>query len=320
MPANLDDPSRWKEDIARSVDFYNEWFLKSAPVAFREARATTSVTVETGLEATADLRDLSPEALQLRPGIVATLRMCTAPPLAIERLIGLAGVPPAMIRRMEKRAELPPRMPADELERNLAAVSDVLRRLLDRDLFTWLDRESAPDDRERERAIAVVADRLTGSIVNPLLRLGQEQRQLDALRAWLVARGYRDAAGEDAFAFDAMEAGTFRFRANVPPAAQANDRDINVPMDAVVMPHGAERRDYPVLIEAKSAGDFTNVNKRRKEEAAKFGQLRLAYGRRIALVLFLGGYFDSGYLGYEAAEGIDWVWEHRPGDLAEVGL
>ena len=197
--------------------------------------------------------------------------------------------------------------------------SAVLRRLLDRDLFTWLDRESAPDSRERERAIAVVADRLTGSIVNPLLRLGQEQRQLDALRAWLVARGYRDAAGGDDFAFDAMKPGTFRFRANV-PAAQANDRDGNVPMDAVVMPHGAGRRDYPVLIEAKSAGDFTNVNKRRKEEAAKFGQLRLAYGRRITLVLFLGGYFDSGYLGYEAAEGIDWVWEHRPGDLAEVGL
>ena len=319
MPANLDDPGRWKEDIARSVDFYNEWFLSSAPTAFREARASTSATVETALAATSDLRQLTPGALQLRPGIIAALRMCTAPPLAIERLIGLAGVPPAMIRRMEKRAELPPRMTVEEAERNLAAAAEVLRRLLDRDLFTWLDRESAPGERERERAIAVVADRLAGSIANPLLRLGQEQRQLDALRAWLTARGYRDAADEADFNFDSMKPGSFRFRANV-PAAQPNDRDVNVPMDAVVMPHGAGPRDYPVLIEAKSAGDFTNVNKRRKEEAAKFGQLRLAYGRKIALVLFLGGYFDSGYLGYEAAEGIDWVWEHRPGDLAEVGL
>jgi len=33
-------------------------------------------------------------------------------------------------------------------------------------------------------------------------------------------------------------------------------------------------------------------------------------------ILFLCGYFDSGYLGYEAAEGIDWVWEHRTNDLA----
>ena len=46
MPANLDDPSRRKEDIARSVDFYNEWFLSSAPAAFREARASTSASVE----------------------------------------------------------------------------------------------------------------------------------------------------------------------------------------------------------------------------------------------------------------------------------
>ena len=28
------------------------------------------------------------------------------------------------------------------------------------------------------------------------------------------------------------------------------------------------------------------------------------------------GYFDAAYLGYEAAEGIDWIWEHRIEDLA----
>ena len=45
------------------------------------------------------------------------------------------------------------------------------------------------------------------------------------------------------------------------------------------------------------------------------------YGRAGALhILFLCGYFDSGYLGYEAAEGIDWVWEHRIKELAEFGL
>ena len=69
-----------------------------------------------------------------------------------------------------------------------------------------------------------------------------------------------------------------------------------------------------------SAGDFTNVNKRRKEEAAKAGQLRRRLGPRARFVLFLGGYFDSGYLGYEAAEGIDWVWEHRIDDFGEFGL
>ena len=34
----------------------------------------------------------------------------------------------------------------------------------------------------------------------------------------------------------------------------------------------------------------------------------------------VGGYFDSGYLGYEAAEGIDWVWEHRIDDFEDFGL
>lgn len=78
--------------------------------------------------------------------------------------------------------------------------------------------------------------------------------------------------------------------------------------------------NFPLLIEAKSAGDFTNTNKRRKEEAVKTSQLRRTYGPSIRFILFLCGYFDSGYLGYEAAEGIDWVWEHRIDDLKKFGL
>ena len=78
--------------------------------------------------------------------------------------------------------------------------------------------------------------------------------------------------------------------------------------------------ELPLLVEAKSAGDYTNTNKRRKEEAIKVAQLTSTYGSTIRFILFLCGYFDSGYLGYEAAEGIDWVWEHRMADLAEFGL
>ncbi len=76
----------------------------------------------------------------------------------------------------------------------------------------------------------------------------------------------------------------------------------------------------PLLIEAKSAGDYANTNKRRKEEATKFRQLTSTYGDDVRFVLFLCGYFDAGYLGYEAAEGIDWVWEHRMDDLAKFGI
>ena len=49
-------------------------------------------------------------------------------------------------------------------------------------------------------------------------------------------------------------------------------------------------------------------------------QLKANYGDNVKLVLFLCGYFDSGYLGYEAAEGIDWIWEHRIEDLNGLGI
>ena len=86
------------------------------------------------------------------------------------------------------------------------------------------------------------------------------------------------------------------------------------------MPFSAKTGDMPILMEAKSAGDFTNVNKRRKEEAVKMQQLRNTYGQEITYLLFLCGYFDSGYLGYEAAEGIDWIWEHRIKDMEQLGI
>ena len=74
------------------------------------------------------------------------------------------------------------------------------------------------------------------------------------------------------------------------------------------------------LIEAKSAGDFTNVNKRRKEEAKKMAQLKARFGDQVEVILFLCGYFNVGYLGYEAADGMDWLWEHRISDRDQLGL
>ena len=117
-----------------------------------------------------------------------------------------------------------------------------------------------------------------------------------------------------------MEAGTFAFRLNVPVSLEGGQTRINIPVDIAIMPKKRTKNGLPVLVECKSAGDFTNTNKRRKEEAIKIAQLRANYGRAICFILFLCGYFDSGYLGYEAAEGLDWVWEHRIEDLAKFGL
>lgn len=38
MAVNWDKPDRWKQDIAQSVDMYNDWFLRFAPKAYRKAR------------------------------------------------------------------------------------------------------------------------------------------------------------------------------------------------------------------------------------------------------------------------------------------
>jgi hypothetical protein len=41
----------------------------------------------------------------------------------------------------------------------------------------------------------------------------------------------------------------------------------------------------------------------------------MTYGESVTYALLLGGAFDAGYLGTQAAEGIDWVWQHRLHDL-----
>ena len=117
-----------------------------------------------------------------------------------------------------------------------------------------------------------------------------------------------------------MAPGTFAFRVNVPVKLEGGNKEINIPIDAAIMRRSSSPRDLPLLIEAKSAGDYTNVNKRRKEEAMKMSLLQRNFKNQVHFILFLCGYFDSGYLGYEAAEGIDWIWEHRIDDLAALNL
>ncbi len=81
MGVNADKPERWKEDIVRSVDFYNDWFLCFAPKAYRETREKTTVQVEAALKWTRNLRDISPKLLRDHPEVLQMLRMATAPPI-----------------------------------------------------------------------------------------------------------------------------------------------------------------------------------------------------------------------------------------------
>ncbi len=316
LRANADKPHLWKADIAASVDRFNQWFMDFAPQAFLSTRVSTTERVRSALIATRDLRSLDSGILQNYPGALSTLRMCTAPPLAVDRLAGLARASKSLVGSMEK-GRLAGRMKPDILDENLTSICQTLERLLDRDIFPWLKTETEPTSHERDRASTIVADRLCSAVANPIVRNAQEQRQLALIDDWLKQRGYekkRHTAGKP---LPEMQAGTYCFRMIV---VAGKTFKVSLPIDVVIQPKRLRRDRLPVLIEAKSAGDFTNTNKRRKEEAAKVHQLQATFGKGVCFALFLCGYFGSDYLGYEAAEGIDWVWEHRINDLAKLGL
>ncbi|MCB9139168.1 MAG: XamI family restriction endonuclease [Caldilineaceae bacterium] len=320
MPVNSNKPERWKADVAQSVDFYNEWFMSFAPDTYRNTRLRTTEQVLEAFKLTENLTNIGPKVLKAHPSIVEILRMSTAPPIARDRLIGLSGVSSTVIRNMELNNRLPPSLDDADIDAALEKIGYVISRLLDRDIFTWSNKDKDASQDIVYRAATVIADRLCGAIANPIIRNAQEQRQLATIERWLNERGYNLLEASDRVAFDSIPAGSFTFRLNIPIQQKGRDQQVNIPIDAVVMPKNAQAGEKPLLIEAKSAGDFTNTNKRRKEEAVKVSQLRHTYGQDVHFVLFLCGYFDSGYLGYEAAEGIDWVWEHRLEDLAEFGL
>lgn len=319
MGVNLDKPQRWKEDVARSVDMYNDWFMKFAPNAFRETRIQTTQGVEMSLRSTENLMNIKPALIREHPEVLPTLRMSTCPPLAVDRLIGLSGVAPNLVKSIEKTKKLPRRMAAAAIASDLAKIAAIIEKMADPDIFVWLGRTSPATEAEIHRAATIVADRLCGAVANPIIKNAQERRQLASIQEWLKVRGYKYLPPGEGTRFDNMPQGSFSFRLNVPVKLETG-KPVNIPIDAVIMPKQAKPGQLPLFFEAKSAGDFTNPNKRRKEEAKKVAQLRATFGQQLKFILFLCGYFDRGYLGYEASDDIDWVWEHRIDDMKAFGL
>jgi hypothetical protein len=210
------------------------------------------------------------------------------------------------------------RMSNQVLTPHLTGMVKVIRRLLDPDIFVWIPRKREPTAKERHRASTIVADRLTGAVANPIIKNAQEKRQLKVIEAYLIKKGYKKEPHPPGAPLTTMVPGTFTFHY---PVVTGNEmHKVNVSVDAMVQPRVPRPNGFPILVEAKSAGDFTNTNKRRKEEAKKISQFKATYGNDICYVLFLCGYFDGGYLGYEAQDGIDWIWEHRIEDFDQLGI
>ncbi len=315
---NRNNPDKWKEDIKESVDFYNKWFLNFAPKTYKKTRLLTTEKVKEALAITNNLSKLTSKIILGNPEILTTLRMSTCPPIARDRLIGLAYASPNLVKKLEQ-GELPKRMKEEKMMNELGQICKVIHRLLDKDIFTWLSSKGKVNQQDVNRAATIIADRLCGSMADPIIRNEQERRQLRSIEKWLKRKKYKKLDSKNLKDFRDMPNGTFIFHYNVPIDLNS-EKKVNIAVDVLVSPFKTKKSNIPILIEAKSAGDFTNVNKRRKEEAVKMLQLKKTYGNKIVFNLFLCGYFDSGYLGYEAAEGIDWVWEHRIDDLAKMGI
>ena len=98
-------------DTRASVDQFNQWFMKFAPKAYRDTRKKTIESVEQGLTLTKDLTTITPDVIKANPGILPTLRMSTCPPLARDRLIGLADSTKNFVGCLEE-GKLPPPLAA----------------------------------------------------------------------------------------------------------------------------------------------------------------------------------------------------------------
>ncbi len=299
-------PADWQRDINQSVEDYNEWYLAKSPGMFAEARARAVVDVEETMRATDDFSAFDADSLIARPGMLGVARMCVSPSMARDRFVSFSGANKNLVTRMERGGALPVRVRM--LRVQLEVMCNFLRPLLDPDLFCWLGENRAPAAYERERALLVVGERLANALYLPVLRNAQEARQKELLRAYLEGEGFE----ESVLPPFKMAPGAFGFGRNVPVVRADGERQ-NLPVDCVVSPLDPE---LPMAcVELKSAGDYTNVNKRRKEEADKHQALKRTYEDKAVFVLQLFGYFNRPYLGFEASAGIDWAWDHRLGDL-----
>ena len=299
----------WKSDVQKSVLYYNDWFLNFAPETYINARKDAIDKVENAFQKTECFNSLSIDMLKNAPESITILRLATTPPLARDRLVGLADISKNLIEKMEE-GRFPPKMKPKEIDDSLGRIIEIISRLLDVDIMPWLERKSYPHEIDRLLATQVIGDRVCGSLSDPIIRNEQERRQLANISSYLDSRGYTFVESKDI---------RYSYHLNV-PAMKRDHSSVNMPIDVVIKRMDAKAGELPVLIECKSAGDFTNTNKRRKEEATKVEQLKMKYGSKVEFVLFLCGYFDSGYLGFEASEGIDWIWEHRVEDFKKLGI
>jgi hypothetical protein len=311
MAINLDKPHLWKEDTRASVDHYNKWFMKFAPQAFRETRVEVTKRVEQAILDSNDLRNLSADLLLSKPGILPTLRMSCCPPLAVDRLIGLAYSSKNLVGNMEE-GKLAVKMKQPDVIAHLNRIVKVISKLLDPDIFVWIPEGRKPTRTERHRASTIVADRFChGVAVNGIIRVDHKRDLLRDLAAFLRSCGYWEHRICTNKKSKASTPGAFSFPATLPLAIGSRDR---ASFDLLI--HAMSRR--PIVLDVRTSVSSNANTGMCRQIASKLRELHMNYRDSVRYVLVLAGTFNAGDLGTLAAEGIDWIWQHRMRDLARV--
>ena len=325
MPTANESASTWKHDADTSVAEYNAWYLQFARQAYIAARTDAANLVTQAFALTNDLTDITSDVLVRTPQIVKVLRMTSSPTWAVDRLIGISTDPDQSLQGGASVETLVDNLEANKLPQNQKGLQSTIETIIghiksrqDSTLLPWLEPPRAPTAEERTLATHLLTDRLAQSIANPKIRAEQEFRQVNRIVTWLEGRGYT-ADTRAGLKYTDMQPGTFRRNLRM-EGALANGDIKAVPIDIAVLPQHAQPGDLPVMIECKSAGDYTNVNKRQKEEAAKYQNLQRKHGPGLTYALYLSGYFDQKFRDDEAASGFTFIWHHRHQELEKLGI
>jgi hypothetical protein len=104
--------------------------MEFAPKAFRETRLSTAKRVEYALKVSTNPSNISCNLLKAYPEILQILRMSTCPPIARDRLIGLARVSKSLVDNMENLSNphISTRISLDNLDRELDSICNIIKK------------------------------------------------------------------------------------------------------------------------------------------------------------------------------------------------
>lgn len=96
-----------------------------------------------------------------------------------------------LVQNMEdsENPRVSPRMNSAQLITELQHISNIIIKMADPDIFTWLPKKRNPDETEIIRSSTIIADRLCGAVADPIIRNAQEKRQLAAISELLQSKG-----------------------------------------------------------------------------------------------------------------------------------